>query len=148
MKHYISLIFFLLRLACAVVFISAGVSKIGDPSAFFTVIQAFHILPYPVAFAAALVLPWLEILAGAALLTLNYSAAASLLLSGLTLGFLGFISIAKAMGTNLDCGCFGTWFKPGTYEQHMTLNLVLLGVLLVVFLRCASTQFALDKGTK
>lgn len=87
----------------------AGVSKVLDPSEFQKSIDNYAVVPYPVAAAAALYLPYLEITLAVALLlpmpALRRPAAL------ITLGLMGVFTLAYistlARGLNIDCGCFG-----------------------------------------
>ncbi|MBN1403192.1 MAG: hypothetical protein JW942_01835 [Opitutales bacterium] len=144
MKLLLSILFFILRAAAAVLFISAGAAKIANPGQFLLEIRAFEILPYWMAFSTALVLPWLELLSGLALLTMKYSSAASLILMTLTISFINFIAIAKRNGIDTDCGCFGQWNFIGGNTEHIVFNSALLGVLALTFWRCAKLQRIFD----
>jgi uncharacterized membrane protein YphA (DoxX/SURF4 family) len=140
-----AILFFLMRLMLALLFIAAGASKAFDPTEFLHQILAFEILPYWLAFGLAHVLPWFEIICGLALLTFNLSSAAALLLMMLTIGFMAFINAAVSAGADLDCGCFGKLIYIVDYARHMTLNWAMLVGLSLVFLRCAKLQRSVEK---
>ena len=135
MKNLLSLVVFLLRVAVAGIFVTSGIVKIMDPSRFLDDIQAFGILGYDHSFYVMAVLPWLELLCGVAVLTLRYSAAACVLLSVLTLGFIYFVRTARAAGLDIDCGCFGKWAVFSSYDNHLTFLWALLIVLGFLFVR-------------
>ena len=128
-RFLLSLCRLLLRTGVALVFIVAGLSKIGDPGRFLEQILYFGFVPYPLAFATAMFLPWLEIIAGTMLLSFRFTCAASVLLIFLTAAFISFLSAAHAAGITSDCGCFGNWFRPGSYWLHLALNIGILSVL-------------------
>ncbi|HNX05718.1 MAG TPA: hypothetical protein PKI32_09460, partial [Opitutales bacterium] len=73
--------------------------------------------------------PWVEIVGGVLLLTFRFTCAASVVLIFLTAGFMSFLSAAHAAGITSDCGCFGNWFRPGSYWTHLGLNILLLAIL-------------------
>ena len=89
------------------VFIYAGVLKAWNPSLFLADVRSFQILPDPYAAGLALALPWLEILAGIAVITGLFRQGGLLLLNVALAVF--FIAIASAWyrGISIQCGCFG-----------------------------------------
>jgi len=58
-------------------------------------------------FIAALVLPWLEILAGAFLIAGVWKRGAALVVSGLLVFFVVLTAVTMLRGLDVDCGCFG-----------------------------------------
>lgn len=114
------------------VFLVSGLIKLRDPSLFLADMEAFPFLLYPVAFATALVLPWLEILAAVSLLSGRLVHGALTLLALLTAGFIVFLAIARVMEIDASCGCFGEWLVFPNLETHITFNAVMLGVIVVL----------------
>jgi hypothetical protein len=97
-------------LLLAAAFGYAGVTKALDPAAFQTSIDNYNLVPYGVAAAAALYLPWLEIAIALCLLTPRPAAArraAALATLGLMLVFTAAYVSTLARGLDIDCGCFG-----------------------------------------
>lgn len=102
------------------IFIIAGWPKMLDPVAFASSIENYQILPWQLVNLWALILPWIELSAGAALLAGLGCEIAGLpvgqkltrggaILCGLLLVlFLAAISSAVLRDLNIDCGCFGT----------------------------------------
>jgi hypothetical protein len=78
-----------------------------DPVGFARDIDNYKLLPWPVAVALGLYLPWLEILSGLALVTRRLYRGALLILTLLTTVFIAASIIAKARGLDISCGCFG-----------------------------------------
>ena len=109
------------------VFIFAGWQKALDPTQFLENIRGFQLVPDPFAAWMALMLPWLEIFAGAAVIIGWLRKGGLLLLNGLILVFIVSLSTAWARGLDIECGCFGA-VKTGTILQELGLNLVLLPV--------------------
>ncbi len=98
----------LLRVALGVVFIVAAVDKIASPAGFAQNIANYRLLPYQAIHALAIVLPWLELVAGA-LLALGWWTRASVVIVNLLLVvFIVAISQAMARGLDISCGCFDT----------------------------------------
>ena len=54
----------ILRIILGVLFIFAGATKIGNPAAFADDINNYRMLPYILVSLMAVVLPWIEIIAG------------------------------------------------------------------------------------
>ena len=96
-----------LNLAFGAVFIYAGVVKAWNPALFLADIRSFQMLPDPYAAWLALFLPWLEILAGIAVVTGLLRQGALLLLNLALLVFFVAIAWAWYRGIDIQCGCFG-----------------------------------------
>lgn len=94
------------RLYLAAVFLIACWFKILDPGTFALDVATYQILPLSLINLQALVLPWVELLAGLMLLVGFRTRAAALLVSGMMVMFLVALSIALAQGLDMGCGCF------------------------------------------
>ena len=89
------------------VFLYAGALKTLDPAGFAQDIDHYRLLPATAASVLALYLPWVEVLAGGALLLGRGKRGARLVLLMLSVVFLGAVSAAWARGLDITCGCFG-----------------------------------------
>jgi uncharacterized membrane protein YphA (DoxX/SURF4 family) len=98
----------LLRVALGLVFIVASLDKIQNPEAFASTIANYRFLPYKTINGVAIVLPWLEAVAGTLLVFGVWVRANTLIICCLLVAF--SIAIAQALGRGLDisCGCFNT----------------------------------------
>ncbi|MFH1573265.1 MAG: MauE/DoxX family redox-associated membrane protein [Acidobacteriota bacterium] len=96
------------RLLAGGVFLAAGVLKIGDHQGMLNAISAYGILPDPLIGPLALLLPALEIAAGAMLILGLSTRSAGALASALLVVFLIALTQAKLRGLEIDCGCFIT----------------------------------------
>ena len=67
----------------------------------------------------ALVLPWLEVFAGLALVLGIWRRTAAAIFGALLIVFVGAISINLARGHPIDCGCFGTSKTPRTESERL-----------------------------
>ena len=96
------------RLIVGGMFFASGFLKIGDPLAFAQNIKNFRIVSHEMAFMTALILPWIEILCGALLITGILRRPSALLVSCLLAGFIILVGVTMARGIDTDCGCFGS----------------------------------------
>ncbi len=120
----------LLRLVLSAIFVYAGILKIVSPLRFITDISNYHLLPWFATIALAFYLPWLEVIAGLALLWTRVSRGALLLLSLLTCVFIIASLVAKARGLDVTCGCFGHVSKDWSFGRHLLLDFAMLGALI------------------
>jgi uncharacterized membrane protein YphA (DoxX/SURF4 family) len=94
--------------AVGAVFILAALPKLQDPATFALAVYRYHLLPAALVNLAALVVPWTELLAGAALVagrgTLRRAAA--LVAAAMLLVFTVAIAISLLRGLDIACGCF------------------------------------------
>jgi hypothetical protein len=97
-----------LEIALALAFVAAGTLKVFDPAAFALSLAGARLLPIFAVGAAAILLPWIEIVSGLALLlTRRYRDAATLLILGLLVLFTAGLAVELARGSTSSCGCFG-----------------------------------------
>lgn len=98
----------LFRVALGGLFIYAGVVKVADPLGFAQDIRNYRLVGQTLSFVAALVLPWLEIVAGAFLVAGISTRGAALVVTGLLVFFILLTLVTMARGLDVDCGCFGS----------------------------------------
>jgi len=130
MAKPLTIILWLLRIALAGVFLYAGALKIADPAQFFQDILNYQIVGEPVAWLAALYLPWLEVIAAAALLIPKTTRASAIIIATLMLIFTAALLSAWLRGLDITCGCFGTTLETSNYPLLLTRDLALLAVAL------------------
>jgi uncharacterized membrane protein YphA (DoxX/SURF4 family) len=97
---------YICRAVIAVVFVYAALGKIGNPKEFADAVAAFRILPIAWVNAFAIVLPWIELLVGLALLSGTQLKQAAMLSVLLNIVFIVAASSAMARGLDIKCGCF------------------------------------------
>jgi uncharacterized membrane protein YphA (DoxX/SURF4 family) len=90
------------------VFLYAAHAKILDPRPLVTIIWNYRILPPGPVNLMAIYMPWMELLAGIALVTGFKRRAAALCSSGLLIAFIVALGINAVRGINVACGCFST----------------------------------------
>jgi len=124
------------QLALGALFIIAAIPKIADPPSFAHMIYNYRIVPAQLINLMALTMPWVELLAGLALIAGVWRRAALLLIAAMLLVFITAIGINLARGNAIDCGCFNVADAGKTHEQRifdMKLDIWRdLGMLLMV----------------
>jgi uncharacterized membrane protein YphA (DoxX/SURF4 family) len=98
----------LCRLVLGGIFIYASLNKIAHPVEFAKIIANYAILPDFLVTLSALVLPWVEMVAGLCLVVGLWPRSSALLLSLLLLLFMAALGINALRGVSLSCGCFST----------------------------------------
>ena len=114
------------------VFIYAGVLKVLDPAQFAHDIDNYRILPWTVSVALAFYLPWLEIFCGIALVFRFLYRGALSILAAMIVVFTLATFAAKVRGLDITCGCFGHASQHWSFPAHLATNLAILTALLVL----------------
>ena len=119
------------RIYLALVFILSGLDKINDLNSFAQSIENYKLLPISMVNILAIIIPWIEVVAGGLLLVGIYIRENSIIIFTLLLVFT--ISIASAVLRNLDidCGCQGTFDgqKVGMLKIIENVALIIVSVL-------------------
>lgn len=132
---------FLLRLFVGGVFIYASIDKIAHPAQFAHAIENYRILPHFFVNIFAIILPWVELVAGLLLISGVWSGASALLISGLLAMFIIAIMAGLMRGLDISCGCFTT---TGGQKIGLTLiikDVVLLLITIHIYLTDATSKF-------
>ena len=87
-------------------FIYASYSKILAPAAFAKLIYGYDLFPAALINLLAIILPFVELIAGMALIFGFYPRSAVLIVNVLLLAFIVSLSINIIRGHEFDCGCF------------------------------------------
>lgn len=93
------------RIVLGFIFISFGIEKIFDPKNFVSEILNYQIMPVFSVNVMALILPWLELIAGIMLIFGIRLKANALISGGLMFIFIVAIAIAMIKGLDINCGC-------------------------------------------
>jgi uncharacterized membrane protein YphA (DoxX/SURF4 family) len=139
----------LVRVALGLVFVYSSWAKIADPPGFAEMVWNYRILPGFLVNPVAIVLPWLELLAGLALISGFLRKGAALLVGLMLVGFMVALSTDLARGIAIECDCFPTASEAKTtVALFAAMKLDLLrdaGLLLlsfqVLFSRPAAARF-------
>jgi len=118
-------------------FILASLDKIAHPHDFAAIVFDYRLLPDAVVTTVALVLPWLELVAGLYLISGVFVKPAASILVALMMIFILALTISAVRGFDLDCGCFTT-NADGAETSLLTLvfrDLVMLipGLVILIF---------------
>jgi thiol:disulfide interchange protein DsbC len=125
----------LARILIGVVFIYTGIIHIADPAGFVSAVAAYRILPPFTVNAFALILPWVELLAGLAIATGIGLPGGALAAIGMLVAFLIALSLSLYRGLDISCGCFST--SPGAQRIswiYLARDSALLLVAVFIFL--------------
>ncbi len=107
------------QIALGAVFVAAAWPKLADPPGFAEAIWNYRLAPAWLVHPAALVLPWLELLCGLALILGLWARAAAAWAGTLLLVFVAALSINLARGHPVDCGCFHTQAAPRPAPERL-----------------------------
>ena len=125
------------------VFVYAGILKIRDPVQFAYDIDNYKILPWTLGVGLAFYLPWVELLAGVAVILRRfYNGAVSILLALIAI-FIGATVAAKARGLDITCGCFGHASQHWSFPAHMAVDLAIFAGLILLLFKSANENRSL-----
>lgn len=93
------------RVLVAAVFILYGATKIANPESLARDVYNYRLIPVAFVNIIAITLPWIEVLAGFALLTRRWMPGGALLSGAMLLMFIVAIGSALARGLDISCGC-------------------------------------------
>ncbi len=125
----------ILRWILGLIFVWAGTVKILNPEDFLVSLYGFEVaLPEFVLRLTTVVLPWVELLCGLAVLFGIWIESVLLLLSSLLVVFILATGQAWARGLEISCGCFGTSLEETTFLGSVSFAFFRAIVLLIVAL--------------
>lgn len=139
MKQFATLVkhpFFtlLLRLVLGFMFLYSGASKLENPAQFAEAISNYQILPHAFINAFAIVVPWLEVASGFAVLTGLLLRGGAFLLALLLIVFTCAVGLSMLNGIDISCGCSTPIsFAARVGSGKLIENLTLLAAVLCVF---------------
>ena len=107
------------QLALGLLFVIAAVPKIVDPPSFAHMIYNYRLVPAALLNLMALTMPWVELLAGLALILGVWRRAALMLIAALLIVFIIAIGINLGRDNAIDCGCFNVADAGKTHEQRI-----------------------------
>ena len=123
------------RIGIGLVMLAAALGKIGDPAAFSTQIHHYRLVPVGAENLLAVLLPWVELLAGLALVLGPHARSGAWLSVAMLAVFTLAVGTAVARGLDIECGCFGTADASHVGGVKLAENLLLTGAALIASLR-------------
>ena len=123
------------RLILGAIFIYASYHKIIDPAAFAKIVYGYDLFPPATINLIAIIIPFVELITGAALIIGIYSQSAALIINAMLLFFILIISVNLIRGHEFDCGCFSIQSDPLDDSPGFMLgrNIVLLALGIYIF---------------
>ena len=131
------LFIWLARIAVAVLFLGACLTKIRNPELFALAVHRYRILPGEFVNLVAIILPWIELTSGLALLAAppRLRAAGALIITGMLAVFTTAISLNLVRGIEASCGCFSTRADAAVSDGwNLVRNGALIWLALWVFI--------------
>jgi uncharacterized membrane protein YphA (DoxX/SURF4 family) len=108
------------QIALGVFFVAAALPKVVDPPGFAHMIYNYRIVPGAFVNLMALVMPWLELLAGLALILGIWTRTSAAAIGALLGVFIVAISFNLARGNAIDCGCFDVASAGKSVAERIT----------------------------
>jgi len=96
------------RLYLGGLFIAACIHKIAHPASFALDVATYRLLPLQVINLFAIIVPWVELIAGVMLVLGLRVRAAALIISSLMVAFMAALGWALVQGLDMSCGCFAS----------------------------------------
>jgi len=121
----------------AAVMLVYGASKVPHVAGLAESIHNYRILPVEFENLPAAVLPWIEIVAAAALVVRRWLPGGTILTGAMLAVFIAAIASALVRGLDINCGCFTLSEKSPGYDnlwRTLILDLVLLSMTAHVWL--------------
>ena len=104
-------------------FIYASYSKILAPAVFAKIIFGYDLFPASLINLAAIILPFVELIAGLALIIGFYPRSAALVINVMLMAFIVSLSINILRGHEFDCGCFAiNAANPSTFSGPLLIR--------------------------
>jgi putative oxidoreductase len=119
------------QIVCGLIFLASALAKIADLSAFAGSIHNFHleaVVPVAATNLLAMTIPWIELIAGLALVSGVRPRAGAVVYTALLAIFTIAVAQAVARGLSFDCGCFGKSGSGQVGLKKVAENLVMIGL--------------------
>ena len=101
----------LLRWSVGLVFVVASLHKISNPADFAQIVYSYDVFPAVTINFIAIIMPFIELTMGLALIAGVYPRAAAAVVSTLLVVFMAVITFNLLRGHVFDCGCFPSFIN-------------------------------------
>jgi putative oxidoreductase len=117
-------------------FIYASIHKIVTPADFAKIVYGYDLFPAVFINLIAIVIPFLELITGLALVSGLYPRSAAIIINALLLAYIIVLTVNLIRGHEVDCGCFSAAQSGYTSSPVVTLvrDIIYLMMGLQVFL--------------
>ena len=102
-------------------FIYASLHKIISPADFAKIVYGYGLFPEVFINLIAIVIPFLELIAGLALIIGVYPRSAAMIINALLLAFVTVLAFNLIRGHEFDCGCFSAGQSGYASSSEVTL---------------------------
>ena len=116
----------IIRVLLGLVFVWASWDKIFNPQAFAGIIENYKILPDILIWPVAVILPWLEIISGALLISGYMVRGSAFIINVLTLTFIIALTCNLYRGIDITCGCFSLLARSSNTYMLLIRDIVIL----------------------
>ena len=107
------------QIALGAIFVVAALPKIADPPSFAHAIYNYRLVPAGLINISALIMPWVELLVGLALIIGVWKRPARWIITALLVLFIVAISVNLFRNHPIDCGCFDPSAAGKTPEEQI-----------------------------
>jgi putative oxidoreductase len=138
-----------LRIGLGIMFLWSALFKIRQPYDFLHAVYAYEIVGRQMGVLIAVLLPWLELIVGVALITGLFAAGAMLVCTGMGGLFTFVISWAIYHDLGISCGCFSAegQGQVGYLALIRAIAIMVVGLILyVIMVRLSADQSKMDVG--
>ena len=126
----------LLRFVVGVIFIYSSLDKLFNPGDFAVAVKNYQILPLGLVNISAIIIPYVEFIAGTFLVFGLLKKGSSFTISALLVVFLIALIRAKLTGLDINCGCFSIDSNAPKSDISIRIFediLMLIGSLIIYF---------------
>jgi putative oxidoreductase len=132
------------RLIVVTVFVAAALPKLLDLPAFAADIANYRVFPHWSVNLLAGIVPMVELVGAASILTGWKRRGGALMLGGLTTGFIILIASVIMRGIDIECGCFGSDVEASPVGWPLLLRDALL--LMAIGIAAVQTRWPWARG--
>lgn len=126
-------------------FVFAAVPKIMEPLAFATSIAHYGLMPSWLVNGYALIVAWLELVVGIALVAGFRVRPSAVVCGALLVMFTVAVAYAVVLGLKIDCGCFGAQGGDEVSWVKVAKNTIIIAMCAYLWWK-PTTAFSLDDG--